>query len=332
MDTNRLNNLSTVKEKIKWLLNYAALAPSTHNSQPWLFQIKESSCRIFYDPAVTLKAADPNRKFLYISMGCCIENIIVAASYFNVFEDMCYTHLKECEIAEIFFKKTTPSSPDLSYQKLFYAIPERKTFRGMFNSKPISPSITRQLSSFQENNARLFFITSPHIKKTMSGLIKESILKKYSDTEFRKELSQWIIPNYSKKTKGIPGYSLGLSDMMSYIFPFILPWVNASSFIARKNEKTFSSAPVICVLCSKKESPIEWIHTGRLAQRALLTMTSENIKSVISVAAIVEKQKEIQRLLETDTFPQFLFASGYSHSRLFSSPRDAVEKKLIHHD
>ena len=30
-------------DKIRFVLGYAILAPSTHNSQPWLFKVKENS-------------------------------------------------------------------------------------------------------------------------------------------------------------------------------------------------------------------------------------------------------------------------------------------------
>lgn len=47
-DIQRKINISDFPEKgslefqIKFVLNYAILAPSTHNSQPWLFKIEAS--------------------------------------------------------------------------------------------------------------------------------------------------------------------------------------------------------------------------------------------------------------------------------------------------
>ena len=42
-------SLENFTEKIKFLLQYAILAPSTHNIQPWRFTIKEKSCLCFVD-------------------------------------------------------------------------------------------------------------------------------------------------------------------------------------------------------------------------------------------------------------------------------------------
>ena len=39
----------TQEEKILFLLRYAILSPSTHNSQPWLFKVKGSVCEIYFD-------------------------------------------------------------------------------------------------------------------------------------------------------------------------------------------------------------------------------------------------------------------------------------------
>ncbi|MEK6883506.1 MAG: nitroreductase, partial [Nanoarchaeota archaeon] len=79
-----------LESQIKFLLNYAILAPSTHNSQPWLFKIKKSECQMYYDPRLVLPEADPKTRDLHISIGCAVENLILAAKYFNIFDSVSY--------------------------------------------------------------------------------------------------------------------------------------------------------------------------------------------------------------------------------------------------
>lgn len=66
-----------MQESIKEILKYGILAPSTHNTQPWLFKVKDNSVEIYYDPKLKLPEADKEGRDLYISMGCLIENIII---------------------------------------------------------------------------------------------------------------------------------------------------------------------------------------------------------------------------------------------------------------
>ena len=48
----------------RFLLRYGVLAPSTHNSQPWLFRIRGGRLSIYNDPKVEIKKADPEGRDL----------------------------------------------------------------------------------------------------------------------------------------------------------------------------------------------------------------------------------------------------------------------------
>jgi len=76
-------------EKMKFLLRYAILAPSSHNSQPWKFRIQDSEINIFTDKDRWLKVADADQRELYISVGCALENLLIAAEHFG------YAHQEE---------------------------------------------------------------------------------------------------------------------------------------------------------------------------------------------------------------------------------------------
>jgi hypothetical protein len=56
-------------EKLKFLLNYAILAPSSHNTQPWMFSVAEDTLKIFVDSSRWLKVADPDQRELHINLG-----------------------------------------------------------------------------------------------------------------------------------------------------------------------------------------------------------------------------------------------------------------------
>ena len=65
------------------IVKYAVKAPSCHNTQPWRFRIRYD--KIFLAPDFTraLPVADKDGHALYISMGCAMENLIMAANEFN---------------------------------------------------------------------------------------------------------------------------------------------------------------------------------------------------------------------------------------------------------
>ncbi len=59
----------TTTEKLKFLLNYAILAPSGHNTQPWFFTIEDNAIELYADRTSTLPVVDPNNRELIISCG-----------------------------------------------------------------------------------------------------------------------------------------------------------------------------------------------------------------------------------------------------------------------
>lgn len=63
------------------LAYYARLAPSSHNRQPWKFVIGESEIDLFADVDKWLRVADRDRREMFISLGCAIESIRIAADY-----------------------------------------------------------------------------------------------------------------------------------------------------------------------------------------------------------------------------------------------------------
>ena len=61
------------------LVRAAILAANAHNTQPWLFRVTESRIDLFYDTTRNIGAIDPLFREMYISLGCALENLLLAA-------------------------------------------------------------------------------------------------------------------------------------------------------------------------------------------------------------------------------------------------------------
>jgi len=62
------------------ILEGMTFAPSAHNSQPWSFFIGDNYIDLFADESRHLPVLDPDRRQLYVSLGCAIANGVVAAA------------------------------------------------------------------------------------------------------------------------------------------------------------------------------------------------------------------------------------------------------------
>src|SRR5918995_7363025 len=70
---------STSSVQMRELVRYATLAANGHNTQPWKFAIKENAIEIHPEYTRRLPIVDPHNRELWISLGCALENLIVAA-------------------------------------------------------------------------------------------------------------------------------------------------------------------------------------------------------------------------------------------------------------
>ena len=68
-----------MENQFKEIIHYATLAPSGHNTQPWKFSIKDNSILIYPDYSRRLSVVDPDDHALFISLGCALENLVIAA-------------------------------------------------------------------------------------------------------------------------------------------------------------------------------------------------------------------------------------------------------------
>src|SRR6185436_14115060 len=62
------------------LVSAAAMAPSSHNTQPWLFLVGHHSIDLVADRRRALPVNDPGDRELTISCGCALLNLRVAAA------------------------------------------------------------------------------------------------------------------------------------------------------------------------------------------------------------------------------------------------------------
>ena len=92
-----------------------------------------------------------------------------------------------------------------------------------------------------------------------------------------------------------------------------------------------ASAPFVCVFSSEESGPPVWIEAGRLAERSMLQLNSEGIRTSIFVASVEmgELYKKVQEVLGTNLIPQFMFCAGYMPGQQKHSPRHSLESKLL---
>ncbi len=112
----------SASERLRFLLNYAVLAPSRFNTQPWLFKITGNDLRLYADRTRALPVSDPNDRALIVGCGCALYHLRIAIRHFgykvllHTFPDLNDEDL----LAVVRLGPSHPSTPDID--RLFSAI------------------------------------------------------------------------------------------------------------------------------------------------------------------------------------------------------------------
>jgi len=331
INENKFFEIKNPTEKIKFLLNYAIFAPSTHNTQPWLFKIKENSCEIYKDDKFLLPYGDPLQRDLYISIGCAIENLILASKYFDVYKEIKY-YFKDSLIAEVFFQNLNQSTnPNLEFEKFIVGIKKRINARGLFEDKKIPDELITEIKNLNDfKDVKIDILTEKPKIEEVAKLIAKGLEIAHQNKNFRQEMSQWINNSLSKRKEGIPGYALRMPLLISFIFPFLVKNFNLGKRLGYLNYLSVKSAAASIVIGADISNPEIWVKIGQLAERIMVYLASKDIKSSIFVSAIeMGLTEDLRRVFNITYEPQFHFCIGYMNQNFKLTPRHSVDEKLI---
>ena len=311
------------------IASYASKAPSGHNTQPWKFHITDSTITVLPNLDVALPVVDRNNRELFISLGCAVENLCIAASYFGY-----TTHIIESSIEAIILELT---KNDLTIEdSLFHQIEKRQTNRNIYNGNKISDGILQQLQSIPKENGIQFYFTE--INTPFANTITQYIMKgneiQMADIAFKNELLSWM--RFNKKQVEATHNGLSYLVFGNPPLPRILARPIVSLFLKpnaqnKSDRKKIDSSSHFVVCTTQRDTIEEWISLGRTLQRFLLKVTEIGISYAFlnqpcEVAALAFDLRE--KLPVNKEHPTLIMRIGYA-KQIPYSPRKKIETLLV---
>jgi len=319
---------------MKFLLTFAVLAPSSHNSQPWRFEIKENEINIFLEPARRLIESDKNDRQAYISLGCAITNIVTAADYYGLSCNVAHCPDKNDNYlaARITIptksQKAVPSETD----HFIFSIPKRVTNRNQYANKLPPETFLSEIKSLNTSDLSIYIIIEQQKKNQLADVALLASIDAMEDGNFRRELSQYVKSNTTLSPIGMPGFGIGLPTPVSFIAPIMIKYLNMNKLNHKKDEALLKKhTPAFVIIATSEDNRPNWIETGELYERIALLATREGLSTAMWAAPIQisEHFKELQKILQTEFRPQALFRLGYPVKPTLHSPRLMIDKVLI---
>lgn len=313
---------TSLREKLQQFLQYAILAPSSHNTQPWLFKIVgEDTIEVYADDSRWLKVADSDKRELFISVGCTLENLLIAAEHYGYGATVNYLPSPENEdfVASVRFGQSPERS---NAPELFEAIAKRFTNHNEFESTPVLPEDQRRLENCCRGEGIGLYLTSDiEIKRKVEDLIIRADARQFADPEFREELGYWIGQG-----------AFGASWLIAKISQFAVTHIDLGNSTAKTDSSVLMSSPVLGIICSEKNDRRTQVQVGQAFERIYLKATSLglSIQPMSQIVQVPEIKKELAALIPgKDAFPQQPFRLGFGKPETKRTPRRELEEMLI---
>lgn len=326
IDESEFYEIEGAREQVEFLLRYAVLAPSGHNSQPWSFHITDRGVEVFADRTRRLPVCDPADRELLISVGAAITNLRVAAAHFGFESTVFYEEPADLDgpLALVTLRETCDPDPQL--RALFGAILKRHTVRVEFDDREIDSETLDRLCDVVEGCDQLRFVV-PHERTKTAELVEEANRRLMRDERYRNELADWVRPNDTTEGDGMTGDAFGIPGPLSAFAPWVIRRFDVGDERGLRDRKAVTGAAGLIVLTGD-DTRVALIRAGEALERLLLALTSLGVQYafVNQPIEVPELRRELWALIRTPAPPQLLLRIGYTSSAQRPMPRRRVRE------
>ncbi|HYE59741.1 MAG TPA: hypothetical protein VEA18_00980 [Candidatus Kapabacteria bacterium] len=314
----------TVRDQLSFLVRYAILAPSSHNSQPWQFIISQETIRIQPQEKRMLPFCDPDKRLLFIALGCALENLLIAADYFGF-----QTHIvkAEDEIRVSFQKKDQTAVPP-SVHRIF-SIPKRRMNRNPYEDR--MPDI-EWMKAYGTAEMEVHTVTEQKKRNDIADVMLAFKTYKFSDIHFRQELARYKRNNFTRLFTGIPGFTMGFPHVKSFLAPLAIRLLNVAKLTQKEDEELLKrQTPVLVLLCTKEDNHKTWIEVGQLYERLSLHAIELGMQTAINaIPDRLDFLSKLKGIVQTAYHPQIFFRLGFALKTPEHSPRLPIEEVITY--
>jgi hypothetical protein len=289
--------------RLKTLIYYATLAPSSHNTQCWQFRLADGAITILPDQSRRCPVVDPDDHHLYVSLGCAAENLAQAAQAHGLSGNITFLDAGAGAVQVALEPAPIVVSP------LFEAIPQRQCTRTEYDGQPLTTAELDQLAiAGTGDGVRVLLLTTPGDIETVVDYVVQGNTAQMTNPAFVQELKSWIRFNdaaairtgdgLSSRSSGNPSIPGWLGNLL---FPVLLRVPAENDKLARQ----IRSSAGIAVFVSEVNDKAHWVEAGRCYERLALQATALGIRN-----AFVNQPVEVASLR-----PAFARALGIAEGR-----------------
>ena len=309
----------------------AALAPSSHNSQPWLFRLGEQHIDLWADRSRALPVVDPFDRELVISCGAALLHVRIALQRlgWRVQLDALPDPHTPDHLARVVVEGR--EEPGAETRILYDAIPRRHTNRNPFEPRGVHPALVAELVRCANSEGSWLAPLEAQSKFEAAQLIAEADRRQFRDPHFRRELAAWMSSEHAQRRDGLPGSALGLGPIEAALAPLILRtfrWKDEER--AAGDRELALGSPLLVVLGTWHEEPAEWLAAGQALEHLLLAAHAAGLEASFlnQPVEVSNFRHRLRELAGYAGFAQLVLRMGYGPPAC-ATPRRRLEELLL---
>lgn len=308
------------KQKALSMIHRAVLAPSSHNTQPWLFRVSDSTIDLWADRTRALAVNDPDDRELTISCGCALMNLRVAAAAEGL--AMKVELLPSADEPDWLARASFGRTMGTAAEEVALAgyVESRRTYRKRFDRRPVdSGALDELLQAAAEEGVWLRLLQTDTARQEAARLVAEGDTAQWANPSWRRELAAWMHPRRRGDGLSMPALAVPVAQLVVRTF-------DMGGGVGAKDRELAEASPVLAVLGADGDRPHDWLMTGQALERVLLSgcrrgLQASYLNQPIQTASLRPRLQD----LVGGGFPQILFRIGYATETVPAAPRRAVE-------
>ena len=308
-------------DRLHFLLRYATLAPSTRNTQPWQFRVGDDSIEIRIDLARAQPIADTDRREMFISAGCALENLLIAARRFGYATQTAVAPDASDPLlaARVRF---TPGERAMSTAEgaLFDAILLRTTNHGVYDGRAVTQIELEALAQAAADvGMTLDWIYDGERHTRIEALVMRADALLFARADYRHELGDWIGTG-----------AFGTPWLLSTLGRFAVSYLQPAKSFAQADQKALISSFAIGVIGASEDTRAAQVRTGQALERVYLKATELGLalQPVSQLLQVTETRNALAALLPPGRVPLQPLRLGHAKLPADHTPRLPLDQLL----
>lgn len=254
-------------ERLVW---FARLAPSTHNTQPWRFVLARDTVDVFADLSRWLPNADRNRRELYVSLGCALESLLVAADYegLGASTQLFPVRGDDSYVARVTLQAGGAKRDDAAGGLLHFARRRHTSHRDFDPARRLSEDGLRSLREAVDGEAVALHMMDGNGDTPVAALVGRAEGVLLADRAYREELGTWIGAG-----------ALGTRWLLSKLGQLAVTRLPVQHRVVQAEAGWLASAPHVGLLSTPDDSRASQVRAGQAYLRIALMCESRDMRT-----------------------------------------------------